>query len=38
MSKNFRQLNHSKNVTSYLDDVFMQSQTKSEMFEVLDNY
>ena len=36
MSKIFRPLKLSKNATTYLDDVFMQSQTKEEMFIVLE--
>ena len=32
MSKNFRPLTLKKNAITYLDDVFMQSQTKEEMF------
>ena len=38
MSKNFRRLILSKNVITYLDDVFLQSQTKHEMFKVLEKY
>ena len=38
MSKIFRTLILSKIVITYLDDVFMQSQTKNEMFIVLDKY
>ena len=38
MSKIFRPLILSKNVITYLDDVFMQSQTKNEIFIVLDKY
>ena len=36
MSKIFRQLRLNKNAITYLDDVFMQSQTKDEMFTVLE--
>ena len=36
MNKIFRPLKLSKNATTYLDDVFMQSQTKEEMFIVLE--
>ena len=28
----------SKNAITYLDDIFMQSQTKDEMFKVLEKY
>ena len=38
MSEVFRPLILSKNVITYLDDVFMQSQTKNEMFNVLEKY
>ena len=38
MSKIFRPLILSKNAITYLDDVFMQSPTKDEMFTVLENY
>ena len=38
MSKIFRPLILKKNVITYLDDVFMQSQTKEEMFTVLEHY
>ena len=38
MSKTFRPLILKKNAITYLDDVFMQSQTKEEMFNVLENY
>ena len=38
MSKIFRQLILKKNAITYLDDVFMQSQTKEEMFKVLEHY
>ena len=38
MSKYFRPLILKKNLISYLDDVFMQSQTKDEMFTVLEQY
>ena len=38
MSKTFRPLIHKKNAITYLDDVFMQSQTKDEMFTVLEQY
>ena len=34
MSKVFRQLVLKKNAITYLDDVFMQSQTRDEMFTV----
>ena len=34
MSKMFRPLKLKKNAITYLDDVFMQSQTKEEMFNV----
>ena len=30
--------NLSKNVITYLDDLFMQSQTKHEMFKILENF
>ena len=36
MSKNFRPLILKKKAITYLDDVFMQSQTKDEMFTVLE--
>ena len=36
MSKIFRPLTLSKKAIMYLDDVFMQSQTKHEMFQILD--
>ena len=36
MSKSFRPLILKKNAITYLDDVFMQSQTEDEMFTVLD--
>ena len=36
MSKNFRQFMPKKNETTYLDDIFMQSKTKDEMFAVLE--
>ena len=36
MSKIFRPLILKKNAITYLDDVFMQSQTKDEMFNVLE--
>ena len=36
MSKIFRPLILKKNAITYLDDVFMQSQTKDEMFAVLE--
>ena len=36
MSKIFRPLILNKNEITYLDDVFMQSQTKNEMFIVLE--
>ena len=38
MSKIYRPLVLKKNATTYLDDVFMQSQTKDEMFTVLEKY
>ena len=38
MSKIFRPTILSENVITYLDDVIMQSQTKKEMFIVLDKY
>ena len=38
MSKIFRPLILKKNAITYLDDVFMQSQTKEEMFNVLEKY
>ena len=38
MSKIFRPLILNKNAIIYLDDVFMQSQTKDEMFIVLEKY
>ena len=38
MSKTFRPLILKKNAIKYLDDVFMQSQTKEEMFIVLEQY
>ena len=38
MSKIFRPLILKKNAITYLDDVFMQSQTKGEMFNVLEQY
>ena len=38
MSKIFRPLILKKKVITYLDDVFMQSQTKDEMFTVLEQY
>ena len=37
-SKFFRPLFLSKNVITYLDDVFMQRKTKNEMFIVIDKY
>ena len=37
-SKIFRPLILSKNATTYLDDVFIQSRTKDEMFIVLEKY
>ena len=37
-SKIFRPLILKKNAITYLDDVFMQSQTKEEMFKVLEHY
>ena len=38
MSKIFRPLILKKNAITFLDDVFMQSQTKDEMFTVLQKY
>ena len=38
MSKVFGPLILNKNAITYLDDVFMQSQTKKEMFTVLEQY
>ena len=38
MSKIFRPIILKKNAISYLDDVFMQSQTKDEMFIILEQY
>ena len=38
MSKIFRPQIFKKNAITYLDDVFMQSQTKEEMFTVLEHY
>ena len=38
MSKIFRPLILKKNAITYLHDVFMQSQTKDEMFAVLEKY
>ena len=38
MSKIFRPLIRSKNAITYFDDVFMQSQTKDEMFIDLEKY
>ena len=38
MSDIFRPLILKKNAITYLDDVFMQSQTKEEMFTVLEHY
>ena len=38
MSKIFRPLKLKKNAITYLDDVFVQSQTKQEMFTVLEQY
>ena len=38
MSKIFRPLKLKKKAIKYLDDVFMQSQTKDEMFIVLEQY
>ena len=38
MSKIFRPLILKKNAITYLDDVLMQSQTKDEMFTVLEQY
>ena len=36
MSNIFRLLARTKNVITYLDDVFMQSKTKSKLFKVLE--
>ena len=36
MSKLFKHLILSKNVINYMDDFFIQSQTKHEVFKVLD--
>ena len=38
LSKIYRPLTLKKNAITYLDDVFMQSQTKEEMFTVLEQY
>ena len=38
MSKILRPLILKKNAITYLDDVFMHSQTKDEMFNVLEKY
>ena len=38
MSKIFRPIILSKNVITYLDDVFMQSQTKRERLKALEKY
>ena len=38
MSKSFRPIILMKNAITYLDDVFMQSQTKDEMLTVLEQY
>ena len=38
MSEIFRPLTLKKIVITYLDDVFMQSQTKDELFTVLEQY
>ena len=38
MSKNFRTLLLKKNAITFLDDVFMQSQTKDEIIAVLEKY
>ena len=38
MCKIFRPWILNKNAITYLDDVFMQSQTKDEMFTVLEKY
>ena len=38
LSKNFRPLLLNKNAITYLDDFFMQSQTKDEIFTVLEKY
>ena len=38
VSKIFRPLIFKKNATTYLDDVFMQSQTKEKKFTVLEQY
>ena len=34
MRKTFRSIILSKNVTAYLDDIFIQSQTKQERFKI----
>ena len=38
MSKIFRPFTFNKNAKTYLDDVFMHSQTKDEIITVLENY
>ena len=38
MSENFWPLILSKKVITYLDDIFMQSQAKCQMFQLLDKY
>ena len=38
MSENFRPLIFNKNAITYLDDAFIQSQTKDEMFITLEKY
>ena len=38
MSKIFRSLILNKNAITYLDNVFMQSQTKDKTFNVLENF
>ena len=38
MSKIFKPFILKKNAVTYLDDVFMQSQTKDEMFLILEQY
>ena len=38
VSKTFKHLILKKNAITYLDDVFMQSQTKDELFIVLEQY
>ena len=38
MSKVFRPLILKKNAVTYLDEIFMQSQTEDKMFKVLEKY